>query len=190
MANPYLEDSAFHSVAAIPGQSFTDTPGSKPYERPPAFAEPERAFSLMVKQLQSPMVQKDISGLLDAGISAETVSSSLVMQAFTEGMITPDVAEIIKEPLMRIILRIGLDNGIQDMNVVNDMPEGGMSTEDSVSLMSKVNPDKYNKKVAAFELNEGEDLLAQENMTNDLEMQNAMGEQEGFITRGITEDSE
>ena len=65
-----------------------------------------------------------------------------------------------------------------------------MSTEDSVSLMSKVNPDKYNKKVAAFELNEGEDLLAQENMTNDLEMQNAMGEQEGFITRGITEDSE
>ena len=190
MANPHLEDSAFHSVAAIPGQSFTDTPGSKPYERPPAFAEPEKAFALMVKQLQSPVVQKDILGLLDAGISAETISSALVMQAFTEGMVTPDVAEIIKEPLMRIILRIGLDNGIQDINVVNDMPKGGMSAEDSLSLMRKVNPNKYNKMIENFELNKGEDLLAQESMMNDSESQEVMGEQEGFVTRNITEGSE
>tara|TARA_Y100000034_G_scaffold68405_1_gene82554 strand:+ start:68 stop:637 length:570 start_codon:yes stop_codon:yes gene_type:complete len=188
MPNPYLEDSSFHSVASIPGQSFTDTPGSKPYERPPAFAEPERAFGLMVKQLQSPLVRKDIVGLLDAGISAETISSALVMQAFTEGLITPDVAEIIKQPLMRVILRIGLDNGVQDMNVVNELPKDGMSEEDSMTLMRTINPNKFERQMAAFDQAQGEELMAMEEMNNMSEMQDSMAPQEGFITRDNIED--
>ena len=97
MKTQYLEDDSYMSVAAIPGQSFTDQPGNNPYEKPAAIVNPEQALAGLVSNLKEPTVSSDIVGLLDAGLSAETIASAMVMKAFTEGFFTPDVAEIITE---------------------------------------------------------------------------------------------
>tara|TARA_R100001594_G_scaffold150125_1_gene210114 strand:+ start:796 stop:1350 length:555 start_codon:yes stop_codon:yes gene_type:complete len=180
MPNPHLKDNNFFSVAAIPGQSLTDIPGNKPYERPPTFPEPERAFGLIAQQLRTPVAEKSIVGLLDAGVSAETISSSVVMQAFMEGHITPDVAELIKEPLVRIILRIGLDNGVEDMNVINELPEDGMSTEDSLELMRQLNPTKYKRQMDRTSQARESEEMDREAMLREMD---APEEPVGFIDR-------
>ena len=86
--------------------------------------------------------------LLDVGISAETLASSLTLKMFTEGVFTPDIAEIIKPPLVAHITEMGVEGGIEDINVVNEMPDEGITPQDSMALMSKINPDKLNRKMS------------------------------------------
>ena len=187
MKTPYLEDANYVNVAAVPGQSLTDTPKNRPYEKPPAIVDPERALAGLVSKLREPNVSSDIIGLLDIGISAETISSSMVMTAFTEGHITPDVAEIIKEPLMRFILRIGLEAGIEDINVVNEFPQEGMSSKERVKLMERMNPQKYAKIMAKLNMQEKNELQDIENLKmqeEEEEGQNNLASEEnvGFIS--------
>ena len=83
--------------------------------------------------------------MLNIGISAETIASSLVLKMFSEGVFSPDVAEIIKPPLIAVITDIGAETHVEDINVVNQVPEDGMSGSDSLELMQQTNPEKFQK---------------------------------------------
>ena len=63
-------------------------------------ASPEEALNVIQQSLEEPTAYKTIINLLDAGISSETIASSLVLKMFSEGVFSPDVAEIIKPPLV------------------------------------------------------------------------------------------
>ena len=130
---------------AIPGQSLTDTPGKNPYEKPAMTSSPKEAMDVSMESLSQKESQENIVNLLDAGISAETISSAFVMKLFSEGVFTPDVAEIIKPPLAAHITKIGLEAGVEDINVVNEAPPQSMDEGSSIQLMSKVNPKKYER---------------------------------------------
>jgi hypothetical protein len=98
------------------------------------------------------------------------------MNAFTEGYITPDVAEIIKEPLVRVVTRIGLDAGVSEMNVINEMPKPAMSMEESYDLMKDMDPDKYERemdKIPDYEEEDEDEMM----VADEQEMP------EGFITQ-------
>ncbi len=165
------------NTMAIPGQSLTDTPKQRPWEKPAKFSQPERIFGAIAKNCKAPSARKDIARLLDVGLTAETIASGMVMNAFTEGFCTPDVAEIIKEPLVRVITRVGLDEGVEDINVVNELPKPSMSYKDSFDLMETMNPEKYNKMMADAPLYDGE-----EDTMDDAE-EPEEGMSEGFIDR-------
>lgn len=144
---------------AIPGQSLTDTPGKNPYEKPAMTSSPKEAMEVTIESLNQKEAQDSIINLLDAGISSETISSAFVMKLFSEGVLSPDVAEIIKPPLAAYITKIGLEAGIEDINVVNEGPQAGMDEHSSLDLMSKVNPKKYQKVMGS---------MMQEEMNNEL----------------------
>ena len=129
----------------IPGQSFTDAQGKNPYESQPMVTSPEQAMNLVEESLEHPAAYENILNLLDAGISSETIASALVLKMFSEGVFTPDVAEIIKPPLIAVITDLGMDAGVEDVNVVNSVPQDAMSTDQSYELMQQVNPEKYNR---------------------------------------------
>ena len=132
----------------IAGQSLTDAPGKWPFEKPPKVTSPTQAFELVKDSLEDPSAYEDIMNLLDVGISAETLASSLTLKMFTEGVFTPDIAEIIKPPLVAHITEMGVEGGIEDINVGNEMPDEGITPQDSMALMSKINPDKLNRKMS------------------------------------------
>ena len=155
--SPFLKDASPMNTMAIPGQSLTDTPKQRPWEKPAKFSQPEKIFGAIAKNCKAPSARKDIARLLDVGLTAETIASGMVMNAFTEGHCTPDVAEIIKEPLVRVITRIGLDEGVNEINVVNELPEPAMSYEDSFELMEKVNPEKFQREMDSIPTYEGEE---------------------------------
>jgi hypothetical protein len=142
---------------AVPGQSFTDAPGKNAYEKPPMTASPEEALNVIQQSLEEPTAYKTIINLLDAGISSETIASSLVLKMFSEGVFSPDVAEIIKPPLVAHITDLGVEAGIQDINVVNEIPKDGMSSSESLEMMQQVSPEKYNRQMSQF-MQEEEDM--------------------------------
>tara|TARA_R100001510_G_C7627856_1_gene187361 strand:- start:362 stop:916 length:555 start_codon:yes stop_codon:yes gene_type:complete len=130
---------------AIPGQSLTDTPGQWPFEKPPQIVSPKQAFEIVKNSVESPESLEDILKLLDVGISAETLASSITLKMFSEGVFTPDIAEIIKPPLVAHITEMGIEAGIDDINVVNNLPSSSIDTEQHMALMQKVSPQKFER---------------------------------------------
>lgn len=128
---------------AIPGQSLTDELGGRPYEKPPSVTSPKEAMDNIVQSLEEEPSRTEFLKLLDAGLSAETVASAIVLKMFSEGVITPDVAEILKPALVGYITKEAVDAGIEGINVVNELPKEGMDAMDHSMLMEKVNPQKH-----------------------------------------------
>ena len=145
---------------AIPGQSFTDEQGKNPYERPPSIVSPKQAMDVVVDSLQEVKTKENVLQLLDAGISSETIASSLVLKMFSEGVFTPDVAEIIKPPLISVITDMGVEEGIEDINVVNELPKEAMPEEAKLDLMRKLNPQKHQKIISDYQDTSTEEELA------------------------------
>tara|TARA_R100000008_G_scaffold86259_1_gene78623 strand:+ start:438 stop:980 length:543 start_codon:yes stop_codon:yes gene_type:complete len=173
--SPFLKDASPMNTMAIPGQSLTDTPKQYPWEKPAKFSQPEKAFAAIASNCKKPSARKDIARLLDVGLTAETLASGMVMNAFTEGYCTPDVGEIIKEPLVRVITRIGLDEGVEEIDIVNELPEPAMTHDDSYSLMAKMNPEKYERemeKIPEYNFEDEEEMIEPEQEMS-----------EGFINR-------
>jgi hypothetical protein len=133
----------------IPGQSLTDKAGGKPYEKPPSVVSPKQAFDVVSKSLEEPSAYQNIVSLLDAGISSETLASAITLKMFSEGVFTPDIAEIIKPSLTALITDIGVEEGIEDLRVVNEIPDDGMQEEDSLNMMEQINPEKFQQKMKA-----------------------------------------
>ena len=78
-----------HIGKPIPGQSLTATPGSMPYENPPQVSSAETAYGILKAGLYQPKTQAELGEVTRAGISCETLASSMVMMAFSQGMFNP-----------------------------------------------------------------------------------------------------
>lgn len=136
---------------AIPGQSFTDTPGLRPYERPPLETDPEKLYKILDEQLNEESTAVKIADILDVGISAETLSETLMMKCFAEGVCSPDVAEIIKPFIFMSVVEIGTDNSVDKLVLFNENEEEDtMSPEAKLNLMEKLDSERFNDIVDSF----------------------------------------
>ena len=79
------------------------------------------------------------------GMSVETVVSALVLNAFTEGVFSPDIAEMIKPPLIQLFTQAAADEGIEDLNIVNSNIPKEMNTVQKYDVMRNLNPKKFNR---------------------------------------------
>ena len=145
---------------AIPGQSLTDEPKKNPYEHPSSIVSPEEAMNTIVESFEESKTRDNILQLLDAGISSETIASSIVLKMFAEGVFTPDIAEIIKPPLVSVITTMGAEAGIEDINVINEIPTDSIPEEDKMKLMSTLQPEKFNRKAQEADQEMSEQKLA------------------------------
>jgi hypothetical protein len=68
-----------------------------------------------------------ICAMLDAGIPVSTVVHTLLLQGFTQGYWSPDVAMLIAGPIAAIITKIGMMAGVD--NIVSGEKEDNSATE-------------------------------------------------------------
>jgi len=162
--------------AAMPGQSLTANPGQFPYEKPPVTVDPVEAIEAIVESIQKPNTSRSFAKLLEAGLSAETIASGLSLQGVSEGIFDPDVAELIKPVLIFYIVEIGEEHNVEDMNVLDSMPNQGMSDTEGIHLLEMTSPnDRLPKKMQQIERylnvsnNEEEEMIDEESM-EDTEM--------------------
>jgi hypothetical protein len=99
--------------APVPGQSMTDKPGSAAWEHPPQYTNTAEAADFVWDQLSTPEFAEQVIAMLDAGIPVEAIGRVILFGGFTEGKWTPDVAFIIAEPVMKMIVAVGLQGGVK-----------------------------------------------------------------------------
>jgi hypothetical protein len=160
----------------IPGESFTQEPGLRPYEKPAKITRPDDALGFMLQMLSSPKIEEHMLELLDIGISVETIVSAFVLNAFTEGVFSPDVAELIKQPLIQFITSKASEQGIEDVKILNTDTPKAMDVEDKFEIMKSINPSKFNRLMFPDDddsMDVDEDMLEEEENV----------ESEGFIER-------
>ena len=167
-------------LRAIPGQSLTDPPGRAPYENPALTSSVEDALEGILEGMHNPIRQEGLVQILSAGMSAETVASSIVMRAFSDGVFTPDVAELIKPALIIALVGIAYDNDITDVRVLNnpiDTPVDSSKFDEIKSRMS-LTDEEQGEEADPFDamFAENED---KENALMDMEPQGFMNREEG-----------
>ena len=147
------ETQAFDPFAkAIPGQSFTDEPGLRPYERPPLETDPEKLYKTLDEQLNEESTANKIADILDVGVSAETLSETLMMKCFAEGVCSPDVAEIVKPFIFMSVVEIGTEHSVEKMVLFNENEEEeNLTPEAKLNLMEKLDSERFNDTMKTFD---------------------------------------
>ena len=94
------------------GWTLTQPPGKWPWDSPPRFVDPNEAVSYILDQLEDEDTQTRFLKLMFAGISLEEILNTISIGGFSEGYFTPDVAEIIKPPLLVYFLGLASEYNI------------------------------------------------------------------------------
>ena len=101
----------------IPGQSLTDEPGNYPWEHAPKNVDPEIILERTWRGMTTPEAVEEMIYLLDAGVPAEAIARTIVFAGFMQGEFSPDVGFTLAEPIMEMIIAIGMRAGIENLRV-------------------------------------------------------------------------
>ena len=137
------------SDAPVPGQSLTDTPGNYPWEHPPQFTDPEEATEFIWQTLHTEEFMEQVIGMLDAGVPIEAITRVIVFGGFVEGKFTPDVGFLITEPVMKMLMAIGVRAGLN--NIRMSMQDITNSKQMSDIAKIKLSKKDFEKSVSAVE---------------------------------------
>ena len=135
--------------APVPGQSLTDTPGNYPWEHPPQFTDPEEATEFIWQTLHTEEFMEQVIGMLDAGVPIEAIARVIVFGGFVEGKFTPDVGFLITEPVMKMLMAIGVRAGLN--NIRMSMQDVTNSKQMSDIAKIKLSKKDFEKSVKAVE---------------------------------------
>ena len=135
--------------APVPGQSLTDTPGNYPWEHPPQFTDPEEATEFIWQTLHTEEFMEQVIGMLDAGVPIEAITRVIVFGGFVEGKFTPDVGFLITEPVMKMLMAIGVRAGLN--NIRMSMQDVTNSKQMSDIAKIKLSKKDFEKSVSAVE---------------------------------------
>ena len=135
--------------APVPGQSLTDTPGNYPWEHPPQFTDPEAATEFIWQTLHTEEFMEQVIGMLDAGVPIEAITRVIVFGGFVEGKFTPDVGFLITEPVMKMLMAIGVRAGLN--NIRMSMQDVTNSKQLSEIAKIKLSKEDFNKSVKAVQ---------------------------------------
>ena len=136
---------------AIPGQSLTDEPGGHTWERPPKFPDVDDAYEYVVRQLETPATHKRMIKMMYSGVPIEALTDVITFAGFTEGMWTPDVAEMMKPFLAVKLISYANKAGIVPRVYAKDPDKKELENDDSAKVMKMLRPEQYNKIVGKEE---------------------------------------
>ena len=131
----------------IPGHSLTDTPKSKPYENASMFSDPDDAVDFIVDKINQPANSARFQKLMFAGMSVEEITNTIALGGFTGGVMTPDVAEIIKPPIAMVLINMALEADIPVKIFSGDTSideASGMDDDTTMRMMADRNPQQLN----------------------------------------------
>ena len=145
-----------HFTESIPGSSWAIEPGTLPMDKPPLYVDVEEAFQVISAGFKNNSVKRNIIKLVNAGISLETIASSLAMEGVATGKFNPDLAEILKYPVVielfkivnKKVKKINIDNQPLKLDTLDDSvmselqsnlaPENAESTPDELDFIEKM----------------------------------------------------
>ena len=153
LAESYENEGIDPFSRAPAGYSLTGTPNKWPWEKPPKFVDVEEAFDNIRGRMMKGEERFDLLRLMDSGIPIETLVRTAVFGAFTRGLVTPDVAEMLVPPLSVHLLIDARRSGISpkfNNNVKLDI----LPQEKIFDIMKELNPERYEEYLSGKALQE------------------------------------
>ena len=80
----------------------------------------EEAADYIWNRISEPERAEQIIAMLDAGVPVEVIGRTILFGGFLNGKFTPDVAFLIAEPVMKMVLTIGVMAQIKDIKISMD----------------------------------------------------------------------
>lgn len=172
----------------IPGESLTDAPNSRPWDRPPRFTTPDEVLDMVTDKLEDPENMDTLMEAIMAGGSIETIVNTIGIEGVTRGEFTPDVAELVKPPLSLYLFDEALKRKIPVQFFDADMESRGKDEQmNRLQMMKDMRPEMFDamsKEVMPPE----EEMSMEEPMMEEPMMEEPMGPppmmaEGGFIER-------
>jgi len=126
----------------IPGEAMAQKLGKYPFDNPPVMASPVDAMEYMLESYLSNNMQDEVLKLILAGITIEFLVNMMVKIAFMNGMITVDIAEIIKPALLLHMLADARDAGVKNIKILDDSTMPEVSSEDFIDIRDELRADE------------------------------------------------
>ena len=129
----------------VPGQSLTMRPGSQKFERPWKFTDPDDCVMFMIDKMEENRELKEQQlSQIAAGVPIEYIVNTIAFVGFSEGLWSPDVAELIKPPLaMYFILTATAENIPMVVFNPEKNDQAKLSNEEIVTNMASLNPEAF-----------------------------------------------
>ena len=132
--------------APIPGQSLTVPMGSQKFEKPWVHADPDDAVMFVIDRIETNEELRDTYlKQMASGVPVEYLVNTVTFVGFSEGLWSPDTAELIKPPLALYFIQTALEHEVPVVIFNPESQRGGqeMSDEEVMASMSKLNPEAY-----------------------------------------------
>jgi hypothetical protein len=104
--------------APIPGQSLTGEPGNANYEKPPQFADLNKALNYLWDQIIDPQHMPISLAYMDKGVPPEMLADITIFAGFTQGKWTPDVGMMMKPAVVHMFAAIAYRAGIRNTKLM------------------------------------------------------------------------
>jgi len=129
----------------IPGQSLTEEPGKHSFERPPEIVDVDDAVAYIVDKIETSSGGKeDLQKQMMAGMPIESIVNTIALTGFSEGIWTPDVAEMMKLPVSAYFMMMAQEENIPAIMFNQDPSEDrGMTDETIMANMQEGNPEAF-----------------------------------------------
>jgi len=129
----------------VPGQSLTEEPGKYAFERPPEIVDVDDAVAYIVDKIETSSGGKeDLQKQMMAGMPIESIVNTIALTGFSEGIWTPDVAEMMKLPVSAYFMMMAQEENIPAIMFNQDPSEDrGMTDETIMANMQEGNPEAF-----------------------------------------------
>lgn len=153
--------------APIPGQSLTHEPKNMPYEKPPQFVQVDEAMNFLMNQILEPHYLKQMLQLMNAGMSIEAITRTIIMTGFATGKWTPTLGMLLYKPVMLTLIAIAKKAGLDETPVAHP------------SMLDKYNMGKFKQHQALFPNEAQPEMILNEDIPDEIEPR----KHGGFMTR-------
>ena len=120
-------------------------PGSQKFERPLKFTDPDDCVMFMIDKMEENRELKEQQlSQIAAGVPIEYIVNTIAFVGFSEGLWSPDVAELIKPPLaMYFILTATAENIPMVVFNPEKNDQAKLSNEEIITNMASLNPEAF-----------------------------------------------
>ena len=126
----------------IPGESMTHKLGKYPFDNPPQIPSPVDAIQFILENYLSNTNSDEVLKLIMAGVTLEAISNMIIKMYYIEGIITFDVAEIIKPVFLLHMLADARDAGVKNIKILDDSNILEVSPEDFINIRNELREDE------------------------------------------------
>jgi hypothetical protein len=124
------------SGAPIPGQSLTNNPDNpQPFEQKPQFTSIQPALDTVFLEITEPETYHSLMKLMREGVPIGQLTDIIIYKGFSAGLWNPDLAMMLLEPVMYMLIAIATHGGIDEPVIDDD--EDTMDDTEQLSELQK-----------------------------------------------------